>query len=247
MEIKNLTEDAALHLLKAGTFGDQRFVLMEMPEGIPVVFHTNRDASGSVLGLDTELFGTLVDTMTARTLEMVNDLNQVMTEQDAVCDRMEAQGEHGVRPDFPSADSVTIYGIVYGGMYPADGIEHHVGEDTPVVPARTHYTQMVTFSAYAMEINGVPVDFYSMGATCMSYGIPVCPTLVFSDFAQVLSTHASLKDYQSIIPAMTPLLNGECEPILKDDQLQGLPRLEDNPCYGHLLRSVEPTDTVYKM
>lgn len=214
-----------------------RWAVAEVPEGFTIT--ASVDSDGAHVYISEDQYPTIKDVLSRALLEMYREGNEVVAEQHAVCDEMEKDGKEGNRPDFDSIDSIKFYGIVYGGLYEAAGEDSHVGTDA-VVPSKAQYSQQTTVTMYRMEINDKPVDFYTMAAMAVSYGIPVVNPAEYGSPKEILAVLDDIMGQNSALPSIMPLVTSEGKLALDSEgHIQSLPWMDSNPRYGHLIFPVD--------
>lgn len=117
------------------------------------------------------------------------------------------------------AEEVAIYGEIYGGNYPHEGVKQ--------LPVKTiqkgvYYSPNVEFIAFDIKVNGRFEGFDSFVDYCMIYEIPFLGALKRGTLEDCLSYP---NEYNSTIPAM-----------------HGLPELKVNTCEGNVIR---PINVIY--
>ncbi|WMX18595.1 RNA ligase, Rnl2 family [Aeromonas phage 1233] len=243
MQAENIkaVEQARMH------FGDRRFVVTEkihgsnlsvVTDGVEVKFGRRND----FLAEGEQFYGVeyVTTILRDRVLEMFKDIQDMVRMEHEACDALEADGKEVVRPTHSrDIKELRMFMEFYGGHYPHP--------DVPQIPnmgqvgkGGVWYAQDKSVAVFRMYIDGRMVDFYEMGALCMSYGIPVVPTLFFGTLDECLAySHEHYEDLTTI-PFMQPWLDAKGNPVKDDgEQILVLPAIEGNIREGHVIMPVE--------
>lgn len=184
----------------------------------------------------------IAEPLTSKIKEMHKDLKEMTMEQHRVCDLAEAEGHEVNRPELPrDFQELSIRGEFAGGHYPAEGVVEVKVGNGQVGKGKIWYGQDKSFFAFEICVDGTPLDLHSVGALCISYGVPLVPVLFFGTFEECLEYSKAHLDSPSVVPQMQPLLNEKAEPIVDETMgFKSLPHLPDNIREGHVIASVEP-------
>lgn len=250
MEFKKFNTITPLHIEREAemtnlliAFGDYRCAVMEKVHGSNFSVETDgTDVDFSrrtgKLEPDSKFYGYqfLIEPLTVRIKDMfddVRDMNATMWEAyDLV---MEKDGVAQV-PNLPrELTSIKITGEFCGGHFPETPVcAKGAGQ---VGKGKIWYSQIKTFLAFELEINGEVQDIYTMASLCQSFAIPTVPVLFFGTFQECLEFSKEHLEENSVVSTMFPLMNkkgGVVQP------LQHLPLLDSNVREGHVIIPVKP-------
>lgn len=170
---------------------------------------------------------------------MYEDMKYATKLQEDAAVAFEADGQEANHPSVnPNFKQLEIRGEFAGGFYP----------DLPV-PKQGHgqvgkgtiwYSQDKTFFGFQIDVDGEPLDFYETMTLCLSYGIPIVPTLFFGTFLECLEYSKEHLEENTTIPAHLPQIDVNGEVVIEDGKLLPLPEIEGNTREGHVIMPVYP-------
>ena len=227
-------------------FGDLRFVVTEkihgsnlsvVTDGVEVKLARRQD----FLAEGENFYGVeyVADIIKAKALQMFKDMREAVEYEYAACDELIADGHTPTLPSLPRViKELRIFFEFFGGHYPHP--------DVPALPNMGQvgkggiwYAQDKSVSAFRMYVNGEVVDFYTMGALCMSYGIPVVPALFFGSLDECIEYSQAHFADATVIPFMQPFLDVRGKPMEVEGGYKMLPAIEGNIREGHVISPVD--------
>lgn len=170
---------------------------------------------------------------------LYDDMKEMLQIEHDTCDELEAKGAECNRPDIEVIRTITIKGVLCGGLYEHPDVPKLIGVGNL---SGTHdYCQDNQFLAFDLLINDELQDFYSMASMCVSFGIPTVPTLFFGNpkaCDKFCQTHPELN---TNVTQLFPLLDGNGDVWTDSDGMwASLPDIEDNAVAGFVVRAVTP-------
>lgn len=227
-------------------FGDLRFVVTEkihgsnlsvVTDGVEAKLARRQD----FLAAGENFYGVeyIADIIKAKALQMFKDMQEAVEYEYAACDELLADGHTPTLPSLPRViTELRIFFEFFGGHYPHP--------DVPALPNMGQvgkggiwYAQDKSVSAFRMYVNGEVVDFYTMGALCMSYGIPVVPALFFGSLDECIEYSQAHFADATVIPFMQPFLAVNGKPVEVEGGYKMLPAIEGNIREGHVISPVD--------
>ena len=227
-------------------FGDLRFVVTEkihgsnlsvVTDGVEAKLARRQDFLADGEGFYGVSY--IADIIKTKATQMFKDMQEAVEYEYAACDELIADGHTPTLPSLPRViTELRIFFEFFGGHYPHP--------DVPALPGMGQvgkggiwYAQDKSVSAFRMYVNGEVVDFYTMGALCMSYGIPVVPALFFGSLDECIEYSQAHFADATVIPFMQPFLDAKGKPVEVEGGYKMLPAIEGNIREGHVISPVD--------